>query len=293
MKTPLIIDYNRPQDRTQILPDRPLLASCQSTWHHLKLETYQLQAHSVPEHSPKQTAIVINHRSVNVKRRLGDTFKSESVCDGDIIVCPAYVPHSADWSESVHFTALLLEPEFILQSADRFKHSERIEILPQFAKPDPVISQIGLALTTQLVTQSVERMYVDTAATFLAAHLLTYYSAGKSHIQNGSCALSSKDLSRVIEYIDSNLCDNLGLTELANLVGLSERYFSKVFKQSTGVSPYQYLIECRISKAARLLVSTNLEIAEIARRTGFPNPTNFCRTFRQQRSVTPKQYRQG
>jgi AraC family transcriptional regulator len=293
VNNPLIVDYNRSQDRLQILPQRPLLASDRSTWHHLKLETYQLQAHSVPEHSPKQTAIVINHRSVNVRRRLGDTFKNEYVRDGDIIVCPTSVPHCAQWEEPVHFTLLLLEPEFILQSASKFKHPERIEILPQFARPDPVVGQIGLALLSQLATQSVERMYVDTAATFLAAHLLTHYSVGKSHLQNGSHTLSGKDLGRVLEYIDGNLCQNLGLTELANLLGLSERYFCEVFKQSTGVTPYQYLIECRISKAAQLLISTKLEIAEIARRTGFPNPTNFCRTFRQQRSVTPKQYRQG
>jgi AraC family transcriptional regulator len=188
---------------------------------------------------------------------------------------------------------LLLEPEFILHSAYKFKQLERVEILPQFARPDPVVGQIGLALLSQLAAQSVDRMYVDTAATFLAAHLLTHYSADKSTLQNCSHALSGKDLGLLLEYIDGNLCQNLGLTELANLVGLSERYFCEVFKQSTGVSPYQYLIECRISKAAQLLVSTQLEIAEISRRTGFPNPTNFCRTFRQQRSVTPKQYRQG
>jgi AraC family transcriptional regulator len=293
VKNHLIIDYNRPQDSLQIFPQRPLLASDRSMWHHLKLETYQLQPHSVPEHSPKQTAIVINHRAVNVKRRLGDTFKNEYVRDGDAIVCPTNVPHCAQWEEPVNFTLLLLEPEFILQNAYKFKQLERVEILPQFARPDPVIGQIGLALLSQLATQSAERMYIDTAATFLAAHLLTHYSAGKSNLQNCPSALSARDLGRVLEYIDGNLCQNLGLTELADLVGLSERYFCEVFKQSTGVSPYQYLIECRISKAAQLLVSTQLEIAEIARRTGFSNPTNFCRTFRQQRSVTPKQYRQG
>lgn len=73
---------------------------------------------------------------------------------------------------------------------------------------------------------------------------------------------------------------------------MSRYHFIRLFKQSTGMTPYQYLTQCRLERAQHLLANTDLTIAEIAERVGFATHSHFTKVFRQHFSVTPKVYRQ-
>ena len=118
-----------------------------------------------------------------------------------------------------------------------------MEILPHFARPDPVIYEIVSALKSKLeFDRKVDRMYVDSAATFLTTHLIEHYSARKQNIREDAHSLSHRDLRQVIDYMNAHLDQNLGLADLANLVGISYYHFARLFKKSTGVSPGRYLI---------------------------------------------------
>ena len=78
---------------------------------------------------------------------------------------------------------------------------------------------------------------------------------------------------------------------IANQLFLSKYYFSRVFKQITGSSPYQYLINLRIGKAKELLVLTNCPLAEIAEMSGFSDVKNLIYLFKRQVGMTPGEYR--
>lgn len=104
-------------------------------------------------------------------------------------------------------------------------------------------------------------------------------------------ALSCEDLQKVINCIDAHLNWDLSLIELARLVDMSPYHFSRLFKKTTGISPYQYLINRRIERVTHLLASTNLCIAEIARLTGFSSHSHLCLMFRKHMSVSPNHYR--
>jgi AraC family transcriptional regulator len=69
-------------------------------------------------------------------------------------------------------------------------------------------------------------------------------------------------------------------------------HFSRLFKQSTGLSPYQYVTNSRIEKAKRLLVQTEEAINQIGQQVGFPNQSHFTNVFRKAMGVTPKAYRE-
>jgi AraC family transcriptional regulator len=274
----------------------PLVSSFEAGWNSiLHIESYLLAANECPEHSLEQNVIEIFHQpSLKVlKKRLGDEVKDLCIKTGDVVVMPTGVTHSACWDEESLVTLLCLKPEFITHAAYEFIKPDRIEILPHFAQSDPVIYGIGLSLKSKLESdQAVNQMYVDSAATFLASHLLENYCTHKHNIKENTNALSRKDLQQVVDYIDAHLDWNLGLTKLANLVDMSHYHFSRLFKKSMGVSPHRYLIERRIERVTHLLVSTNLSIAEIAKLTGFSSHSHLCITFRQHLSVTPDLYRQ-
>ena len=90
-----------------------------------------------------------------------------------------------------------------------------------------------------------------------------------------------------MEYIQSHLNQNFGLAELAQLIHMSPSHFGRQFKQSTGVTPHQYLIEYRLSEVKRLLANRNLTIAEIAESTGFNSHSHLTRVFQKRMLITP------
>jgi AraC family transcriptional regulator len=278
----------------KISPDeQPLVSSFDAGWNNIHLESYLLTANECPEHSPEQNVIAIFHRPLKVlKKLLGDEAKDICIKTGDVVIMPASVAHSACWDEEALVTFLYLEPEFVAHAAYEFIKPDRVEILPHFAQSDPVIYEIGRSLRSKLeADRAVNQMYVDSAAAFLASHLLENYCADKNNIEENTNALSCKDLQQVVDYIEAHLDWDLGLTELANLVDMSHHHFSRLFKKSMGVAPHRYLIERRIERVTHLLVSTNLGIAEIAKLTGFSSHSHLCLTFRKHLSVTPDRYR--
>jgi AraC family transcriptional regulator len=79
---------------------------------------------------------------------------------------------------------------------------------------------------------------------------------------------------------------------MAKVVGVSRYYFVRLFKNSTGLTPYQYLIECRLEKAKDLLINTQLPISNIAHLSGFATHSHLTKVFQKHLSITPKIYRQ-
>lgn len=75
------------------------------------------------------------------------------------------------------------------------------------------------------------------------------------------------------------------------MLHLSHYHFCRLFKQSTGITPHQYLTQCRIDRAKQLLLTTRLTITEIAFAVGSTNHSSFTRLFRQYVGVPPKVFR--
>lgn len=94
----------------------------------------------------------------------------------------------------------------------------------------------------------------ETIANLLAVHLLQHYSAQKPTIKHYTGGLPKYKLQQVMDYINAHLEQPLGLAELAEVVQMSPGYFSRLFKQSTGLAPHQYLIQCRVKRAKQLLL---------------------------------------
>jgi AraC family transcriptional regulator len=91
-----------------------------------------------------------------------------------------------------------------------------------------------------------------------------------------------------IDYIHANLDCNIGLTELADLAQMSLSHFSRLFKQSTGYSPHQFVIKCRVDRARELLLKSDLSIADITYQVGFANQGHLTNHFKRLLGVTPK-----
>lgn len=100
-------------------------------------------------------------------------------------------------------------------------------------------------------------------------------------------------MERIREYISQNLDKDLSLTHLSGIAGLNSSYFSRLFKSLTGQTPYGYILEKRMDRAAHLLQHTGERIQDIAGNTGYENPQSFNRAFRKRFGCAPNEYRQN
>jgi AraC family transcriptional regulator len=198
---------------------------------------------------------------------------------GDVIFRPAGVPAQAGWDGPSEVINVALEPE-------------AVEAAPaeSFFGPDPVVHHLALALLEQLAGgEPPERLFVDAVRTALAEHLRSRYRG--SPIDTSPRRLAPAELARVRERVDAELADELRLADLAAAVPLSPYHFSRVFKATTGMTPHGYVMRCRTDAARSLLTRGDLDLDEIARRTGFADGPHLARRFRRRFGLSPAQFR--
>lgn len=94
-----------------------------------------------------------------------------------------------------------------------------------------------------------------------------------------------------IQFVHNNFEREISITDIAKYVFLSPSYFTRAFKEDTGLSPMQYLLNIRIKRACELLQETDQKIGEIALSVGFSNQQRFNDMFKKQTNMTPMQYR--
>ncbi|MDY6464612.1 MAG: AraC family transcriptional regulator [Bacteroidales bacterium] len=103
--------------------------------------------------------------------------------------------------------------------------------------------------------------------------------------------VESRRVRKVQEYINAHYSEEIRLEDCAAMVGMSPSAFSRFFKQHTGRTLMDYIIDIRLGNAARLLVDTSEGISEISYACGFNNLSNFNRAFKARRGYTPRDFR--
>ncbi len=98
---------------------------------------------------------------------------------------------------------------------------------------------------------------------------------------------------QVKEYIKKNYTEDIDLQKMAELVHLSPKYLSRIFSGACGKTITKYLQSVRINNAQRLLLTTNMNIGEIARAVGCHDPLYFSKTFKRQCGCSPRQWKQS
>lgn len=98
-------------------------------------------------------------------------------------------------------------------------------------------------------------------------------------------------IENAIRYIRSNMAEDISLDDLANEANLSTYYFAHCFKEQTGYSPMEFVINTRLNHAKILLVRTSKSIAEIAYEVGYSSANSLINIFVKKEGMPPGQYR--
>lgn len=294
----LTVNFSNPHDVSKILPVVPHLQSHSVNWGNVNLQVYgTTPAWKTPSHKTDHHLVIIfvdNEFSTN--RRIGEEQNSMLSYRGDVCLIPTKADHRCSWDqEASGFMVLTVDPHFVSQMVYESADPERTELMPTFSRPDGFIFATALALKDALETDGAgSRLYAESLSQSLAMHLLRCYSAQPPKICQYEDGLSRDQLQQTIDYIQANLDQTIKLADIATLLGMSQYYFCRLFRQSMGIPPYQYVIRQRIEWAKQLLRrDRQTSISDIALDCGFANQSHLSKYFRQLTGTTPRAYRRG
>jgi AraC family transcriptional regulator len=164
----------------------------------------------------------------------------------------------------------------------------RLAELP--GKPDPVVQALALSLLPSIhQPDQADRFFVDHVLLALQSHLLRRYG-GVQMAQTHLGGLSKRQLNLATELLAGATNTDLSIAYIASACGLSNSYFIRAFKKSTGRTPHRWLQDHRAERA-RLMLLGEAPIAEIAIACGYADQSHFTRSFTTYHGVSPGRWR--
>lgn len=163
-------------------------------------------------------------------------------------------------------------------------------LAPVYETPfdDPLFQTLGSRAWTE--AGRADGLFVDSATIALLSILI---SAANQRRKAAPDLAPPTDLrfTRVIDYIDAHLADDISLTDLADVACLSPFHFTRAFKARHGMSPVRFVQRRRVERAMRLLSVPAARLVEVAHRCGFSDQAHFTTAFRRATGLAPGAWR--
>src|SRR5579859_690850 len=214
---------------------------------------------------------------------------------GHLVILPAGAPTSwhLEREGEVRHLHLYLSPTLIQKiAASADINPDSVEIIDALGVSDPQVETIALSLLSELRSDGLGgKLYVESLATILGIHLLRHHSSVKQPPRSRAIGLDRTTLRRVSTYIEEHLAEDLSLSDIAAVAHLSPYHFARLFKESVGFSPHQYVIGRRVERAKLLLSTTNWSLTAIAHSVGFAHESHLALHFRRLTGLLPSAYR--
>jgi AraC family transcriptional regulator len=274
--------------------DEPLLTSTGCAWTGITVEEHYMPPMEFPARTNNAHLIAVHFRPATIEWLLDGHPQTKRMTPGSLDIVPQGTLLGGYSQDETEFLMLALDPSFVERVASEAGVAIPIEFVRHLGIHDSQIEHISLALKAELETGCLSgRLYGESLAVALTAHLLGKYAAHVPKTYSHNAALPAYKLRRVIEYINENLTKDLTLAEIARVAGMNPHYFSRAFRQSTSIPPHRYVINCRVEEAKRLLADDELPLVEVGLSVGFQNQSHFTTIFHKLTGVTPKTYRDG
>ena len=226
-----------------------------------------------------------------VYRTTEGSVRRQTVTERQISIIPAGQPYQLSCLPGADLTVVRIAPDLLKRIA-RESGMRAVEVVGQYGAFDPVIWHLGRTLRAELRRhRQLDGTYLQSVAVVLTRHLLSTYVTAVLPHENGG--LPRFKLRRAIEYIHEHLAGDISFRDVAAHVRMSAYHFARMFKQSTGSSPHDYIVRCRIERAKTLLAEARLPISDVAFEVGYKSQSHFTTCFGRVTGVTPGAFRAG
>ncbi|MBN9087150.1 MAG: helix-turn-helix transcriptional regulator [Reyranella sp.] len=179
------------------------------------------------------------------------------------------------------------------EDGDIPRHIEELRHTPGATVRDPIIRDLLLSMRPAFAARPEEtpELFVDHVALALSIHVAHKYGDVAALPQRWGGGLAPWQERRAKELLEAHIVGGISLNVLARSCELSTRHFTRAFRQSTGIAPYQWLQFRRMQKAKQLLESSSASLSAIALECGFADQSHFTRTFSRAIGITPRKWR--
>jgi AraC family transcriptional regulator len=262
-------------------------------WKDIVLEQHIVRPGEIPEHEHLNLCL---HLQIAGDREF-EWWQSgknaiEHTQPGSLIVVPPGTRDRLRWQGPSERLILSVEDDALQRLASQLGARHPLEIKGAWSI---------LAPSTQLLISEMGReareawplgaLYANLLALSLETNLIKNHSSQQIALPRLKGGLGVPKLKRAMEYMSANLAEDMGLEQIADEMGMSPSHFAHEFRNSTGTTPYQYLLQQRLERAKGLLKTTRLPIQNVSVLAGFNYPANFVRTFRKRVGQSPDAWR--
>lgn len=290
--------------RISVLRDQqlvPLLSSTENQpvrkqpWKGVLLERHLVQPSEIPEHEHPELCLHLQlSGEADFEWWSGRQNALEHTQPGSLILIPPGTRDRLRWQGASERLILSVDADDMASLAEGFKNLRVPEFRAKWSLDDPGLRRLLTEMGREAKDQwPLGSLYSDLLAIGLKKRLLQSHATDSLKVPLEKGGLSLPKLKRAMEYMNANLAEDIRLDAVATQLDLSSSHFAHEFRNSTGQTPYQYLLEQRMSKAKQLLRTTNLPVQFISGQTGFRSPVNFVRAFRQRFGFTPEAWRKN
>lgn len=263
----------------------------------IRLEALKFNWHFHPEY---EIMLMVNSRG---KRFIGDSISYYK--EGDLFFIGPNLPHTWYSPEGVMGKQIPHEA-ILIQFIENFAGLNVAEV-PELQLVNQLFANAGRGFQILGEARKKCATMITTMETMdgpgRLVHLLSVLDVLSKAPKNDCLSLSSVEFRRrfqpeeqsridqVCTYINQNYIRKIPLEEAANIASMSTTAFSRFFKKSTGKTFVNYVNDLRIGRACKLLIESDLSVAEICYEVGFNNLSNFNRRFYERHEISPREYR--
>jgi AraC family transcriptional regulator len=273
----------------------PLASQTAHPWLGIKLEHHRMgDSERVEATSSSYLAAVClagQYESEYSRTASRQSFKVKTT-PGDVFLTGPGVLPARQSKGNVEFLLMEVAPKFILWTAEELATGGTFEVRPLWSEREESLRYIMMTLHHELLAGCPSgRLFAEYMGLSFATVLLSKHAVAPIRLSYRG-GLSRHKLRQVTEYINDNLSSSVTVTDMANLLEMGPCHFARAFKESTGMSPHQYVLRRRVERAVQMLKETSVSLAGVAYDLGFSSQGHFSTVFRKAVGVSPSDYRE-
>ncbi len=204
---------------------------------------------------------------------------------------PANISFSRYTADHYEFILVLITPEKMISSASLV--SNTFTFTESYHIKDPNLEHTFKLLLSEIQAGNQNgKLFLENIMSVLTFHFVKNYSKEQtSNLIENVNGLTSKELEKVLCYIDKNMAENYSIKNLAEEFGVSKFNFIKKFKSSTNVTPHQFIIKKKLERSKNLLKEVSLSLTDITYMLNFSDQSHFSNSFQKMYGITPREFR--
>ena len=231
------------------------------------------------------------------ERDIGAAWLKRQLRRGDIFVTRSKTPYEVRFSspvgEEIDVMSIHLAVDRYLAALHAVypDRANEVEVIDFFGR-DEALAHLCFACAEMLLQRVAgTSQRVATLIELFAKYLVEKYTNRATEKPDFHGGLPIRQLRKVEDHVREHLAEDISVDALAELVELSLFHFSRVFKQTTGMSPLQFVMRERITRAQQLMRETSRSIIDVALEVGYTSPSHFTKVFRRVTGVGPNEFR--